>query len=245
MKHTRLLLLIVLMCTMQISFAVVKRSSEYYGTGLCEKPGYKCITVQGGQSWEKLFPDEEQRHIVQAVNRTNMRLWRGKKIAVPVDLAHKTLLDVAPFPRKIAKQPTKLIIVDQERLAWGAYNREGELVKWGSISSGKDYCPDIGRKCTTQTGVFYIFNKKDGSCRSGIFPVGEGGAKMPYCMFFYKGFALHGSPEVPGYRASHGCVRIFTNDAKWLNENFVDLRQPSGEKGTKVVIQSLTKESSH
>jgi lipoprotein-anchoring transpeptidase ErfK/SrfK len=40
-------------------------------------------------------------------------------------------------------------------------------------------------------------------------------------MYFHNGFALHGSYEVPGYNASHGCVRIFVNDAKWLNQDFV------------------------
>jgi len=43
------------------------------------------------------------------------------------------------------------------------------------------------------------------------------------------GFALHGSYEVPGYNASHGCVRIFVDDAEWLNEDFTDI-------GTRVYI---------
>ncbi len=46
---------------------------------------------------------------------------------------------------------------------------------------------------------------------------------MPYCMHFSGGYALHGSPTVPGYNASHGCVRLFTEDAKWLNQHFVDI----------------------
>jgi len=33
-------------------------------------------------------------------------------------------------------------------------------------------------------------------------------------MFFHGGFALHGSPSVPGYNASHGCVRLFDDDAE-------------------------------
>ena len=44
---------------------------------------------------------------------------------------------------------------------------------------------------------------------------------MPYCFFYNGGYAIHGSYDVPGYHASHGCVRIFVEDAKWLYREFV------------------------
>jgi lipoprotein-anchoring transpeptidase ErfK/SrfK len=53
-------------------------------------------------------------------------------------------------------------------------------------------------------------------------------------MFFHGGYAFHGSNEIPGYNASHGCVRIFSEDARWLNQEFIDLPE---EGGTKVIIQ--------
>ena len=59
---------------------------------------------------------------------------------------------------------------------------------------------------------------------------------MPYCMFFKGGFAMHGSSGVPGYNASHGCVRLFVDDAQWLNQDFADI-------GTQVII--LPYPSSH
>ena len=63
---------------------------------------------------------------------------------------------------------------------------------------------------------------------------------MPYCMFFHKGFALHGSDDIPGYRASHGCVRMFTRDAKWLNEEFVEISSERNNfLGTKVVVRPV------
>jgi lipoprotein-anchoring transpeptidase ErfK/SrfK len=49
-------------------------------------------------------------------------------------------------------------------------------------------------------------------------------------MFFHGGYALHGSNDVPGYNASHGCVRLVTEDAKWLNTQFVNV-------GTRVIIK--------
>jgi L,D-transpeptidase ErfK/SrfK len=237
-KILLLTLALVFLSAAQLSLAKSSRYSEYYGTGLCSKPGYHCIKVKRG-GWKKAFPDPIQRDIVQRVNRTNMRLWRGKKIAVPDHLGTLTLHDVSPFPLKIAKRPNKLIIVDQDKLAWGAYDTKGHLLKWGPISSGKDYCGDIGRGCRTQTGAFYVFNKKGKGCESNIFPIGRGGANMPYCMFFYRGFALHGSAEVPGYRASHGCIRLFTRDAEWLNRSFVRVKNLDSVTGTKVVIMDI------
>ncbi len=35
-------------------------------------------------------------------------------------------------------------------------------------------------------------------------------------MYFYGGWAIHGSNSVPAYPASHGCVRVTRSDAKWL-----------------------------
>lgn len=214
----------------------------YYGPGLCDSPQYECVKVQSGQTWENLFPNEEQRDLVQRVNRTYNNLWTGKVIVVPKDLAHATMLDLSPFPLKIAKENEKQIIVDQDKLAWGAYDQQGQLVKWGPVSSGSDRCSDNSSPtCRTMTGIFQIFSKENDHCKSNIFPIGKGGAKMPYCMYFHKGLALHGSPDIPGYRASHGCVRMFTRDAKWLNEEWVDSANASNNfMGTKVVIRPIT-----
>lgn len=41
-------------------------------------------------------------------------------------------------------------------------------------------------------------------------------------LYFYRGFAVHGSPSVPAYPASHGCVRITRADATWLIERAPD-----------------------
>ncbi len=241
MKQLLVLIGIAVVFAMQsMTVSAARVMGEYYGTKLCSSDQFDCIQIKKGQSWRSLFPDEDQRDIVQRVNRTNMGLWRSKTIAVPKNLDKITLLDVSPFPLQIHGSDQNSIIVDQDKLAWGAYNRSGQLIKWGAISSGKDYCPDIRRSCNTHTGIFNIFNKKDSRCHSNIFPIGRGGAKMPYCMFFYKGFAMHGSNEVPGYRDSHGCVRLFTQDAKWLNEEFVILsRESNGFKGTRIVVQDL------
>lgn len=124
----------------------------------------------------------------------------------------------APFPSKISS--TNMIKVHLGKLAWGAYDDEGNLVKWGKASGGKNYCADIKRGCKTITGTFTIYRKQGPECKSNRFPVGKGGAPMPYCMHFHNAYAMHGG-QVPNYNASHGCVRLLRQDAQWLNEEFV------------------------
>ncbi|GAN31039.1 L,D-transpeptidase [Legionella pneumophila] len=230
----------ILLTTFMMSMVTGLNAGHFYGTALCAYPQYECIKVTGGQSWEKLFPDPVQRDIVQRVNRTYNYLWSGREIAVPKNLANINIFDVSPFPLKIQSENEKQIIVDQEKLAWGAYDAQGNLVWWGPISSGSDKCSDSNKVCRTLTGIFRVFSKENVRCTSDVFPIGRGGAKMPYCMYFHKGFALHGSDDIPGVRASHGCVRMFIQDAKWLNENFVELSSERNNfMGTKVIVRPL------
>jgi len=214
---------------------------SYYGTALCGFPQYECIKVASGQTWEKMFPDPVQRDIVQRVNRTYNSLWTGREIAIPRNLPYLNANDISPFPIKMAGETEKQVIVDQDNLAWAAYDAEGNLLRWGPISSGRDKCSDSNKSCRTLTGIFRVFSKENVRCVSDVFPIGKGGAKMPYCMYFHKGFALHGSDDIPGQRASHGCVRMFTIDAKWLNENFMELSSERNNfTGTKVIVRPLS-----
>lgn len=206
--------------------------AQPYGPKLCkEDPLYHCYKTKKGDTWEKLFPDEEQKNMVMKINRVNLRLHSGMIIAIPNTILNTTLLDYAPFKKDIDPPGEKIILVSLNNLAWGAYDEKGTLVNWGPVSGGKGYCPDIGRGCHTSKGTFHIYTKQGSGCKSTKFPVGRGGAPMPYCMFFHGGFALHGSYDVPGYNASHGCVRLMVNDAKWLNQEFVR------DEEVKVIVQ--------
>lgn len=195
--------------------------AKNYGSLLCQRlpSQYTCYTVKHGESWEKLFPDPDRRDLVMKINRMNTRLHTGMQIAIPIS-SDANILDYSPLPKQIDPPGEKIIVVSIHDLAFGAYDGDGTLELWGPISAARGYCPDIGRGCHTALGKFSIYQKEGAGCVSSKFPVGRGGAPMPYCMFFHGGFALHGSYEVPGYNASHGCVRMFVNDAKWLNQVF-------------------------
>ncbi|MHB1947641.1 MAG: L,D-transpeptidase [Gammaproteobacteria bacterium] len=204
-----------------LAFSSISAYAKGFGASLCHHQGYQCYVTKRGDSWEKLFPDEEKRDLVMRINRMNTDLYSGLKIAIPTS-EDGNPMDYSPFPKTIDPPGEKTIFVSIHNLAFGAYDSDGTLLYWGPISSAKGYCPDIGHGCHTPTGKFKIQYKEDESCVSTKFPVGRGGAPMPYCMYFHGGFALHGSYEVPGYNDSHGCVRMFVNDARWLNEEFTD-----------------------
>lgn len=213
-----------------------------FGETLCDNPDFFCITIKAGQTWHSLFPNDEERDIIHRLNRMNIRLRAGMIIAIPKNIARLTVFDIAPFPRFIAPEGEKIIFISQQKLAWGAYSEEGELVWWGPISSGAGHCPRVIGGCLTPSGAFRIIRKQDIDCISTAFPRradgDDGGAEMPFCMHFFRGFALHGSEEIPGFRTSHGCIRLFTQDARWLNEEFVQL-PGMGLKGTRVIIDSI------
>lgn len=213
-------------CLIRIFFALILFLSislayaQGYGAKLCKTDAaFSCHTVKSGERWETLFPDATQRDLVMRVNRVNTRLYHQKVIAVPKDLTVDKM-SLAPFAKQISPPGGRLILVSLGQLAWGAYDERGVLQNWGPVSGGRGYCADLGSRCNTPRGQFTIYNKGGSGCVSSKFPLGEGGAPMPYCMFFHGGFALHGSYEVPGYNASHGCVRLYIDDANWLNKVF-------------------------
>ena len=152
---------------------------------------------------------------------------QGKTPAYVEAIMLKTYLVVILSIMTMALSPSlyagKLIKIDLGNLTWRAFDYSGNLVKQGRVSGGKNYCPDIGRSCRTVTGTYTIYSKRGPGCKSSKYPVGRGGAPMPYCMFFHRGYALHGSYQVPNFNASHGCVRMHPDDARWLNQNFVNV----------------------
>lgn len=125
----------------------------------------------------------------------------------------------------------KVFIFDPSELTWFAYDESGELVGSGRASGGRGYCPDVGRSCKTPSGIFSVKSKGGPGCTSSKYPIGRGGAPMPYCMFFHGGYAIHGSYDVPNRNASHGCIRVEPEDARWLSHEFMDI-------GTTVIVRS-------
>lgn len=206
----------------------------------CSAPGYTCLRVRDGDTWYSLFPDDYERGMVMRINFTNGSLYPGRVLKVPLNLEHSNILEHAPLPNNIPAPGEKIVVFDPKIHAWGAYDGDGILIRWGPASGGKDYCNDIQQPCRTKSGIFRIFLMGESNCVSSKFPIPDGGAPMPFCMFFNGDQALHGSPGgVERANVSHGCVRLFVSDAEWLRYDFIEGPTAANKyRGTKVIVLS-------
>ncbi len=80
-----------------------------------------------------------------------------------------------------------------------------------SSGSGSTYDNPSGGTATSLTpvGSFKVERRIEGVREA---PLGT----LYDPMYFYSGWAIHGSNSVPAYPASHGCIRVTRADAKWL-----------------------------
>jgi L,D-transpeptidase ErfK/SrfK len=209
-----------------------------YNKWLCKQNGYSCHKMKRGESWRSLWPDPSDRDIVMRVNRMNTPVYQGMVIAIPDAVQDSDVMDFSPFPKQIDPPQEKMLVFDPLHQAWGAYDTDGTLLRWGPASGGSDWCRDLEAPCHTHAGEFRMYSLGSSSCISHKFPLPDGGAPMPYCMFFNSGQAFHGEPNgLPGYNASHGCIRVYVNDAEWLRYDFVEPPNESNDyRGTKVVV---------
>lgn len=112
----------------------------------------------------------------------------------------------SPFPWHdpwAARYP-KAMIVDKPLQAFGAYE-QGRLVRWGPVSTGR-------RSRPTPAGLFHL-NWRSRGRHSTVNPDWF----MPWYFNFdnSRGLSFH-AYSLPGYPASHACVRLLTDDAAWL-----------------------------
>ncbi|MBI5913366.1 L,D-transpeptidase family protein [Candidatus Azambacteria bacterium] len=169
---------------------------------------------KGGTLW-KMFGGHWKT--VAKINRISPeRIKEGMTLKVPSDweaAEHDT-----PVPRELAGLEGKLILIDLGAQAFGAYEN-GALVLWGPISSsaGRVECGrahEKKRRCITPTGNFCVLGK-DRDRISSKYPPPNGGAPMKYAIRFYGDYWIHAG-ALPGRPDSHGCIRVFLDDAQWL-----------------------------
>jgi len=141
------------------------------------------------------------------VNRTDKKHIRTGDVLI-VPRSGVDLLSLAPFPNEIeaARSIAKLVLVSRRVQAFGAYE-SGRLVRWGPTSTGKKTTP-------TPAGLYHA-NWKAKTRRSSI----NQSWILPWCFNLddSSGISFH-QFDLPGYPASHGCVRLLEEDAKWIYE---------------------------
>jgi lipoprotein-anchoring transpeptidase ErfK/SrfK len=81
-----------------------------------------------------------------------------------------------------------------------------------SSGSGKLYTSEgRTRRAVTPRGRFRVYRKVEGWRKSAL-------GLLYYPNYLIEGVAIHGSPEIPNYPASHGCIRIPIPAAKELSD---------------------------
>jgi hypothetical protein len=116
------------------------------------------------------------------------------------------LLTYSPFPKQwaAAESIAKVIVVHQAMQAFAAYER-GQLVRWGPVSTGRKDTP-------TPEGSFSLTWR----ARRRHSTDNEDWLLEWYFNFVNeRGVSFH-LFDLPGYPASHACVRLLLRDAQWL-----------------------------
>ncbi len=139
------------------------------------------------------------------LNRIDLRHARqGDSLVVPV--SNESWLDLSPFPKtwKGLEDQPKLIAVSLRLQAWAAYE-DGQLVRWGPVSSGREASP-------TFTGLYHTnWCQKE---RRSTFN-DEWLLKWYINLDNGNGISFH-QYELPGYPDSHACVRLAADDSEWI-----------------------------
>lgn len=149
-----------------------------------------------------------QLAILEKLNRADVvHLRRLEDLVVP-SVWHDDELRYSPFSLRYpaAAQVPKLLVIDQPAQAFAAY-QDGRLVRWGPVSSGRRAHP-------TPSGLFHL-NWRSRGRHSTVNP--EWYMRWYFNFDNTSGLALH-AYVLPGYPASHACVRLLARDAIWIYE---------------------------
>lgn len=106
-----------------------------------------------------------------------------------------------PLPREAGPAHVE---IDLDRQVLFYIDETGQVAKILPVSTGngRSY-NENGQKgvAHTPSGTFRVYKKINGWRRSAL-------GLLYYPSYILKGYAIHGSPSVPVFPASHGCIRI-------------------------------------
>lgn len=163
------------------------------------------LSVQHRDSIFGLFSEKEERNILLLNRIEKSRVKAGTRLVIP-DTLIEDFLKYSPFPENLAYLDSipKTVLIAQRIQAFALYEN-GLLIHWGPVSSGKQSTP-------TPNGLNYA-NFKSKRKVSTVDPDWI----MPYYFNFmnYYGVGVH-QYLLPGYPASHACVRLDMDDAMFI-----------------------------
>ncbi|QCX53830.1 L,D-transpeptidase [Elizabethkingia sp. JS20170427COW] len=195
---------------------------------------YTLWPIKDQDSLKKVFLKEysgETLRNILALNRVDLNnLWRVDSLIVP-NTIEPNFLSYSPFPQysPMLKEVRKIAFFSYPIQAYALYEN-GNLVKWGPTSMGsKSHQTIRGLHFTNWKGKEIISTFND-----------EWKLKWNFNIENHQGIGWH-QYSMPGYPASHSCLRLLEDDAKWMynwGEQWV--LNPGGNsikaKGTPVII---------
>ena len=195
------------------------------------EPKNKSFHLESAKEWlSKNASDSTQFHIVYAVNRTDAANFKKMdSVVVPDDLSGDIEFYL-PFPVTVSalKDINKIVFFSYPTQTFAAYEK-GELVYTGPTNMGRE-------KDKTPTGLFYT-NWKAEQTTSTFDDEWE--LRWNFNIENKLGVGWH-QYSLPGYPASHSCLRLQENDARKLYEwaQQWELSDPETVKvkGTPVVV---------
>ena len=162
----------------------------------------------GGERWliqlmATLGPEQWER--VLKVNRVDLAHVReGEMLMIPEVLTDDLVLSPFPTPMEKIQGIQKVLLVSRRVQAFAGYER-GRQVHWGPASTGKKATP-------TPAGLYHT-NWKARERASTV--NGEWILPWYFNLANFDGISFH-QYELPGYPASHSCIRLLESDAKWI-----------------------------
>ena len=167
---------------------------------------YNIMSVKDTINWLKSLPDGDTLQALLVVNRIDkIHLLRLDSIVFP-DTIGKSINLYSPFPKKVdgLANINKILFISYYAQAFAVYEK-GLLIRWGPANLGKKSTP-------TPTGLLST-NWKAKNTISTINPTWV--MDWYFNLENFHGASMH-EYALPGYPASHACVRLFKEDAKWM-----------------------------
>jgi hypothetical protein len=169
---------------------------------------YHTITLGTSKHGAQLTEAVGQEHLAEvlSLNRIDIRHLQNNQVIVVPDVWSDDPLAFSSFPRSIPELSSvpKMMFVAQREQEFGAYEY-GVLVRSGGISTGK--------KATPTTSKLFYANWKGKEVISTSND--EWILKWNVNIANQDGIGIH-EYELPGYPASHSCIRFSADDAKWF-----------------------------
>jgi hypothetical protein len=174
--------------------------------------------------------DSKQQKIVMVVNRVDMaNLTSLDSLIVPADLSGD-IVYYLPFPLKVSalEDVSKIVFFSYPAQAFGAYEY-GNLVYAGPSNMGR-------KKDPTPTGLYFTNWKAEQTTSTFN---DEWDLKWNFNIQNKEGIGWH-QYALPGYPASHSCLRLLEDDArylyKWADEWKLKGTDSVLLKGTPVIV---------